>query len=71
MNKKVVAMCEKRKKLITQAILSELSSGVEIYTAKDILVAANIQEKDLNKVLEQLQNNVEEITRKEKRHDKI
>jgi len=67
----VVAMCEKRKKLITQAILDELSSGVEIYTAKDILVAANIQEKDLNKVLEQLQNNVEEITRKEKRHDKI
>ncbi len=64
-------MCEKRKKLITQAILDELSSGVEIYTAKDILVAANIQEKDLNKVLEQLQNNVEEITRKEKRHDKI
>ena len=64
-------MCEKRKKLITQAILSELSSGVEIYTAKDILVAANIEEKDLNKVLEQLQNNVEEITRKEQKHDKI
>jgi len=67
----VIAMCEKRKKLITQAILDELSSGVEIYTAKDILVAANIEEKDLNKVLEQLQDNVEEITRKEKRHDKI
>ena len=64
-------MCEKRKKLIAQAILSELSSGVEIYTAKDILVAANIEEKDLNKVLEQLQNNVEEITRKEQKHDKI
>lgn len=64
-------MCEKRKKLITQAILSELSSDVEIYTAKDILVAANIEEKDLNKVLEQLQNNVEEITRKEQKHDKI
>ena len=64
-------MCEERKKLITQAIISELSSGVEIYTAKDILIAANIDKKDLNKILEKLQYNVEEITRKEQEHDKI
>ncbi len=65
MNKKVVAMCEKRKKLITQAILSELSSGVEIYTAKDILVAANIREENLKELLNKFQNEVEEVTKGE------
>ncbi|NDO45994.1 hypothetical protein [Clostridium sp. MD294] len=58
-------MCEKRKKLITQAILSELSSGVEIYTAKDILVAANIKEENLKELLNKFQNEVEEVTNKE------
>ena len=65
MTKKVVAMCEKRKKLITQAILSELSSGVEIYTAKDILVAANIREENLKELLNKFQNEVEEVTKGE------
>jgi len=61
----VIAMCEKRKKLITQAILDELSSGVEIYTAKDILVAANIREENLKELLNKFQNEVEEVTKGE------
>lgn len=60
-----MAMCEKRKKLIAQAILSELSSGVEIYTAKDILIAANIREENLKELLNKFQNEVEEVTKKE------
>lgn len=63
--KMVMAMCEKRKKLIAQAILSELSSGVEIYTAKDILIAANIREENLKELLNKFQNEVEEVTKKE------
>lgn len=60
-----MAMCDKRNQLITQAILSELSSGVEIYTAKDILVAANIREENLKELLNKFQNEVEEVTKGE------
>lgn len=55
-----------RNQLITQAILDKLNTGTGIYTAEDILVAANISDQNLQKFLEQLEGNVAEITRKEK-----
>lgn len=58
-------MYEKRNQLITQAILDKLNAGTGIYSAEDILVAANIEKQDLQKLLEQLEENVAEIARKE------
>ncbi len=58
-------MYEKRNQLITQAILDKLNTGTGIYSAEDILVAANIEKQDLQKLLEQLEENVAEIARKE------
>ena len=58
-------MCEKRNQLLLQAILDKLGSGTGIYTSEDILTAANIKEQDLNKILEQLQNDISKITREE------
>ena len=55
-----------RNQLITQANLDKLNTGTGIYTAEDILVAANISDQNLQKFLEQLEGNVAEITRKEK-----
>ncbi len=54
-----------RNQLITQAILDKLNTGTGIYSAEDILVAANIEKQDLQKLLEQLEENVAEIARKE------
>ena len=59
-------MCDKRKKLIAQAVLNKLSPGPEFYTADDILVAADISDQKLQELLKQFQDNVAEITRKEK-----
>ncbi len=58
-------MDKKRNQLITQAILDKLNTGTGIYSAEDILVAANIEKQDLQKLLEQLEENVAEIARKE------
>lgn len=60
-------MCEKRNQLISQAILDKLASGgMGVYTSEDILTVANIDEQDLNKILKEFQNDVADITRKEK-----
>ena len=59
-------MYEKRNQLITQAILDKLNTGTGIYSAEDILVAANISDQNLQKLLEQLEENVAEITGKQK-----
>ena len=53
-------MYEKRNQLITQAILDKLNTGTGIYSAEDILVAANISDQNLQKLLEQLEENVAE-----------
>ncbi len=56
---------EKRNRLIVQAIIDKLGANTGIYTAEDILMAANIGEKDLQEVLKQLLSNVEKIVREE------
>lgn len=55
-----------RNQLITQAILDRLNTGTGIYSAEDILVVADISDQNLQKFLEQLEENVAEITRKQK-----
>ena len=52
-----------------RAIVDKLGSGTEIYTAEDILLAANIESKNLQEVQEKLANSVDEIVkRKEEKH---
>ena len=65
MNKKVMAMCDKRNQLIMQAVLDRLSSGTGIYTSEDILTVANIKEKNLKELLEKMKSNVVEMTKEE------
>ncbi len=55
-----------RNQLITQAILDRLNTDTGIYTAEDILVVADISDQNLQKFLEQLEENVAEITGKQK-----
>ncbi len=62
-------MPKDRNQLILQAIVDKLGSGTEIYTAEDILLAANIESKNLQEVQEKLANSVDEIVkRKEEKH---
>ncbi len=55
-----------RNELITQAILDKLNTGTGIFTAEDILLAANIKEQDLQKLLGQLEGGVAELTQEQK-----
>ena len=62
-------MSEARNELILRAIVDKLGSGTEIYTAEDILLAANIESENLQEVQERLTNSVEEIVkRKEEKY---
>ena len=58
-----------RNQLILRAIIDKLGSGTEIYTAEDILLAADIENENLQEIQERLTNNVDEIVkRKEEKH---
>lgn len=62
-------MSKDRNALILRAIVDKLGSGIEIYTAEDILLAANIESENLQEVQERLTNSVDEIVkRKEEKH---
>lgn len=62
-------MSKDRNALILRAIVDKLGSGIEIYTAEDILLAANIESENLQEVQERLRNSVDEIVkRKEEKH---
>lgn len=62
-------MSKDRNALILRAIIDKLGSGIEIYTAEDILLAANIESENLQEVQERLTNSVDEIVkRKEEKH---
>ena len=62
-------MSKDRNALILRAIVDKLGSGIEIYTAEDILLAANIESKNLQEVQEKLANSVDEIVkRKEEKY---
>ena len=56
---------DKRNQLIMQAILDKLGSNTGIYTAEDVLMAANIKDKDLQEVLNRLESNIAEMIREE------
>jgi len=47
-----------RNQLILRAIIDKLGSGTEIYTAEDILLAANIESENLQEVQERLTNKI-------------
>ncbi len=62
-------MSKDRNALILRAIVDKLGSGIEIYTAEDILLAANIESENLQEVQERLTNSVDEIVkRKEEKY---
>ena len=62
-------MPQNRNELILRAIVDKLGCGTEIYTAEDILLAANIESENLQEVQERLTNSVEEIVkRKEEKY---
>lgn len=57
-------MNEKRNQLIQRAIVDKLGSDVEIYTAEDILLAANIENENLQEVANKLKDNIAELVKK-------
>ena len=62
-------MSKDRNALILRAKVDKLGSGIEIYTAEDILLAANIESENLQEVQERLTNSVDEIVkRKEEKY---
>lgn len=62
-------MSEVRNGLILRAIVDKLGCGTEIYTAEDILLAANIESENLQEVQKKLTNSVDEIVkRKEEKY---
>ncbi len=62
-------MPKDRNALILRAIVDKLGSGTEIYTTEDILLAADIENENLQEIQERLTNNVDEIVkRKEEKH---
>ena len=62
-------MPKHRNALILRAIVDKLGSGTEIYTTEDILLAADIENENLQEIQERLTNNVDEIVkRKEEKH---
>ena len=64
-------MPKDRNQLILQAIVDKLGSGTEIYTAEDILLAANIESKNLQEVQEKLANSVDEIVKRKEEKQRI
>lgn len=60
----MIAMCDKRNQLITQAVLDKLSDSTGIYTSEDILTVANISNENLRDLLGKLQSNVKEVAEK-------
>lgn len=56
-------MCSKRNQIITQAVLDVLGSNTGIYTADDVLTAADIDDKNLQELLQKFQNSVASVTK--------
>lgn len=56
-------MCNKRNQIITQAVLDMLGSNTGIYTADDVLTAANIDNDNLQELLKEFQNSVANVAK--------
>ena len=56
-------MCDKRNQLITKAILDVLGCGAGVYTAEDVLTAANIDNDNLQQLLKEFQNSVANVAK--------
>ena len=51
----------KRNEIIEKAIIEKLTGGVNIYTADDILTAANITEKEIQDFHAKMKNEIDEL----------
>lgn len=60
-------MCNKRNQIITQAVLDVLGSSTGIYTAEDVLTAANIDNDNLQELLKEFQNSVANIAKQKQK----
>ncbi len=60
-------MCNKRNQIIMQAVLDVLGSNTEIYTADDVLTAANIDNDNLQKLLKEFQNSVANVAKQKQK----
>lgn len=60
-------MCNKRNQIITQAVLDMLGSNTGIYTADDVLTAANIDNDNLQELLKEFQNSVANVAKQKQK----
>lgn len=60
-------VCNKRNQIITQAVLDVLGSNTGIYTADDVLTAANIDNDNLQELLKEFQNSVANIAKQKQK----
>lgn len=60
-------MCNKRNQIITQAVLDVLGSSTGIYTAEDVLTAANIDNDNLQELLKEFQNSVANVAKQKQK----
>lgn len=60
-------MCNKRNQIITQAVLDVLGSNTGIYTADDVLTAANIDNDNLQELLKEFQNSVANVAKQKQK----
>lgn len=56
-------MCDKRNQIIAKAALDVLGSGMGIYTAEEVLIAANIDDKSLQELLRAFQKSVANVAK--------
>lgn len=54
-------MGDTRAELIRRAIIDKLGLGIEVYSSDDILMAAGIPQEEAEKLISQLQQNVDTL----------
>ena len=59
-------MSKKRDELIKSALMAKLSGGIDIYTADDILTAADISDAELQEFREKVQADIHRLAEKKK-----
>jgi len=60
-------MNNKREELIKSALLNKVSDGMDIYTADDILIVADITDAELQEFQDKIQDDIEQLASKKKR----
>ena len=59
-------MSKKRDELIKSALMAKLSGGIDIYTADDILTAADISDAELQDFREKVHADIDRLAEKKK-----